>query len=310
LPGKAIADGQGRPGQATTMTMTMTMGPLVTLPPRRLARLDAPTVGTSADAGSGQASQSSKGAPLALGLVSLIDGRSERPSHRAGTRALVPSALPDVSFPFRRLLRTQGLQGLQGLQGRQPATAALLLPCYGAAMALLARTADEALSLLAHLPVPARCGRLRRWIGPLWPPQSCTGDVLAAHHRHVSPSQSTLDRRPPSGEPAAPGLCILPLNGGGVGSKAAQISLTMGSLLVLLHRYFTPTIASHRLLTDFACPPSPSPSPSYALFVPAPRPGPPNTKPLRRSSLFFARTCASHIPSPCTWRLVDRPTHA
>jgi hypothetical protein len=114
----------------------------------------------------------------------------------------------------------------------QPATA-----CYCAAIVLLARTADEASSLLARLPVSVPvCGAGLDHSGPPILHWRCAG---------CSPPPRfslAVDSRPSTAEwRASRSWTVHPLNGGGVGSKAAQISLTMGSLLVLLHRYFTPT---------------------------------------------------------------------
>jgi hypothetical protein len=68
----AIADGQGRPGQAMT-SHDNDNGRLMTLPRRSSRRLAVSTVGTSADAGSGQGSRAAgppkfKGRPAYLAL--------------------------------------------------------------------------------------------------------------------------------------------------------------------------------------------------------------------------------------------------
>jgi hypothetical protein len=188
---------------------------------------------------------------------------------RRSSRRLAVSPSPP-SAP----LRTQAPGRAAGQHARQSSKGApLTWPCF--ADRRLKRAAEPrpctrslcatgrliSISTSAPHPTTARAARTARtadeaaasWLSAAldWTtlgPQSCTGDVLAAHHRHVSPSQPTLDRRPStvdrrrsSGEPAAPSWTVHARNGGGVGSKAAQISLTMGSLLVLLHRYFTPT---------------------------------------------------------------------
>jgi hypothetical protein len=115
------------------------------------------------------------------------------------------------------------------------------------ASALLARTADEASSLLARLPgsapAVALCGAGLDHTGPPILHWQCAGCPPPPRF------SLAVDTRPPTaGRPVSSvqwrtsrSWTVHARNGGGVGSKAAQISLTMGSLLVLLHRYFTPT---------------------------------------------------------------------
>jgi hypothetical protein len=134
-----------------------------------------------------QGRQSAKGAPLALGAWPCFADRRLK-------RAAEPR-------PCTRSLCATGRLISISTSAPHPTTA------RAARAARTARTADEAAA--------------SSWLSAAldWTtlgPQSCTGDVLAAHHRHVSPSQPTLDRRPStvdrrrsSGEPAAPGLCML-----------------------------------------------------------------------------------------------------
>ena len=202
-------------------------------------------VGVSAVTGSEKACEPqlerrwSKGAPLGAGakwpcfadrrpaclcaMAMAAEKRSQWPCARS-----LP--LPHVSF--RRLLRTQELQGL--------------------CSALLARTKPQAgqtrvrrrqwLAMASTPPCvspPARCSSAASDWSTLAPQISdaanfeCAG--FAPHHRRP---RFSLAVEWSSGR----SWTVHPLNGGGVGSKAAQISLTMGSFLVLLHRYFTRSI--------------------------------------------------------------------
>jgi hypothetical protein len=110
-----------------------------------------------------QGRQSAKGAPLALGAWPCFADRRLK-------RAAEPR-------PCTRSLCATGRLISISTSAPHPTTARA---------ARTARTADEAAA---------------SWLSAAldWTtlgPQSCTGDVLAAHHRHVSPSQPTLDRRP------------------------------------------------------------------------------------------------------------------